>query len=108
MFPTTRLRRLRVTPALRSMVRETQLSPADFIYPLFTVHGRDVREPIRSMPGVYHLSIDQLAAEAKGIASLAIPSGVLFGLPAHKDAIWSGNLAPQSFVHQAVSSIRHC
>src|SRR5260221_5316676 len=106
MFPSTRLRRLRVTPALRNMVRETQLSPADFIYPLFTVHGRDVREPISSMPGVYHLSIDQLAAEAKEIASLGIPSVVLFGLPAHKDAIGSDNFAADGIVQQAIKSIK--
>ncbi len=106
MFPTTRLRRLRVTPALRSMVRETQLSPADFIYPLFTVHGRDVREPISSMPGVYHLSIDQLAAEAKEIALLGIPSVVLFGLPAHKDPVGSENFAADGIVQQAIRAIK--
>ena len=62
-FPATRLRRLRTTPALRSMVRETTLSPAQFIYPLFVVHGRDVHEEIGAMPGVYHQSIDQLERE---------------------------------------------
>src|SRR5260221_6923003 len=106
MFPSTRLRRLRVTPALRNMVRETQLSPADFIYPLFTVHGRDVREPISSMPGVYHLSIDQLADEAKEIALLGIPSVVLFGLPAHKDPVGSENFAADGIVQQAIKAIK--
>ena len=63
-FPATRLRRLRASPTLRRMVRETQLSAADFIYPLFVVHGRGVRDEIGSMPGVYHLSVDRLAEEA--------------------------------------------
>jgi porphobilinogen synthase len=106
MFPATRLRRLRVSRTLRNMVRETQLSPADFIYPLFAVHGRNVHEPISSMPGVYHLSIDQLSAEAKEIAALGIPSVVLFGLPAYKDPVGTENFAADGIVQQAIKAIK--
>jgi porphobilinogen synthase len=105
-FPTTRLRRLRTSPALRSMVRETRLTPADFIYPLFVVHGRDVREEIPSMPGVYHLSIDRLAEEARSIAALKIPSAILFGLPASKDPVGSENFAADGIVQQAIRAIK--
>ncbi len=105
-FPATRLRRLRVSPALRSMVRETRLTPADFIYPLFVVHGRDVREEIPSMPGVYHLSIDHLAAEARSISGLDIPAVILFGLPAHKDPIGSENFARDGIVQQAIQELK--
>ena len=80
-----RLRRLRRTGALRAMVRETTLSPSDFIYPLFIVHGHDVREAIPSMPGQFHLSLDQLPAEAAELGRLQVPAVLLFGLPATKD-----------------------
>ena len=69
-FPTTRPRRLRHTPALRRMVRETTLDPSDFIYPLFVQHGEDQRIPIGSMPGQFRLSVDQLAAEAAELVVL--------------------------------------
>ncbi len=105
-FPATRLRRLRASPSLRSMVRETRLTPADFIYPLFVVHGRDVHEEIPSMPGVYHLSIDQLAAEAHSIAVLDIPAVILFGLPASKDPIGSENFAADGIVQQAIRALK--
>jgi porphobilinogen synthase len=105
-FPATRLRRLRTTSTLRKMVRETQLSPADFIYPLFVVHGRDVREEISSMPGVYHLSVDSLKKEADSIAKLGIPAVILFGLPAHKDPVGSENFASAGIVQQAIKAIK--
>jgi porphobilinogen synthase len=105
-FPTTRMRRLRTSPALRSMVRETRLTPADFIYPLFVVHGRDVREEIPSMPGVYHQSIDRLAEEARSIAALKIPAVILFGLPASKDPVGSENFAAGGIVQQAIRAIK--
>src|SRR5579859_3102658 len=105
-FPATRMRRLRTTPTLRTMIRETQLSPADFIYPLFVVHGRDVHEPIPSMPGVFHMSVDVLAGEAREIARLGIPAVVLFGLPAAKDAIGSENFASNGIVQQAIKAIK--
>jgi porphobilinogen synthase len=105
-FPATRLRRLRASPGLRNMVRETKLMPADFIYPLFVVHGRDVREEIPSMPGVYHLSIDQLRAEANSVAALNIPAVILFGLPASKDPMGSENFARDGIVQQAIKAIK--
>ena len=105
-FPNTRMRRLRTTSTLRAMIRETQLSPADFIYPLFVVHGRDVHEPIQSMPGVFHMSVDVLADEAREIARLGIPAVVLFGLPATKDTVGSENFASDGIVQQAIKAIK--
>ncbi len=106
-FPTVRLRRLRNSPTLRAMVRETILSPAHLIYPLFVVHGRNVREEIGSMPGVFHLSVDQLPREIEEIAALHIPAVILFGLPAHKDAQGTENFAREGIVQQAIRAIKH-
>ena len=73
-----RFRRLRRSEGLRRLVRETALSPSDFVYPLFVVHGNDVREEISSMPGQYHLSLDRLAAEAEELRALGVPAVLLF------------------------------
>lgn len=105
-FPLTRMRRLRSTAGIRRMVRETTLSPSDFIYPLFVVHGRDVHEEIPSMPGVFHQSIDQLAKEAHDVAGLGIPAVILFGLPASKDPVGSENFARGGIVQQAIKAIK--
>ncbi|NOZ49007.1 MAG: porphobilinogen synthase [Chloroflexi bacterium] len=105
-FPTNRPRRLRRTPALRRMVRETELNPADFIYPLFVQHGHNVRQPIVSMPGQLRLSVDQLAAEAAEILTLGIPAVVLFGIPAHKDPVGAENFADEGIVQQAVRALK--
>ena len=105
-FPETRLRRLRKSPAIRRMIRETTLAPDDFIYPLFVRHGRDIHEEIGSMPGVYHFSIDRLAAEIHEIAGLGVPAVILFGLPASKDAIGSENFASDGIVQQAIRAIK--
>ncbi|GAB4544029.1 MAG: porphobilinogen synthase [Anaerolineae bacterium] len=105
-FPTTRPRRLRATPTLRRMVRETILSPDDFIYPMFVVHGQDVRRPITSMPGIYQLSVDQAVAEAREAAGLDIPALILFGIPATKDALGSENFSDQGIVQQAIRAIK--
>ena len=80
-FPQSRLRRLRESSVVRLMTRETTLSIKDFVYPLFVTHGRDVYEPIESMPDVYHLSLDRLVEEVSEISQLGIPSVLLFGLP---------------------------
>jgi porphobilinogen synthase len=101
-----RPRRLRLNPALRRMVRETQLAPDDFIYPLFVTHGRGVKHEISSMPGVQQWSIDQLARETEAIAQLGIPAVILFGLPAAKDPIGLENFAPEGIVQQAVRAIK--
>lgn len=105
-FPTTRLRRLRTTPVLRRMVRETALAPDDLIYPLFVVHGREVRRPIGSMPGICQLSVDQAVSEAGQAAALGIPAVLLFGVPDVKDALGSENFADDGIVQQAVRAIK--
>jgi porphobilinogen synthase len=101
-----RPRRLRRSLALRAMVRETTLAPDDFIYPLFVTHGRGVRQPIGSMPGIAQLSIDQLEAEAAEVAALGIPAVLLFGIPASKDPIGLENFAPDGIVQQAVRALK--
>ncbi len=105
-FPTLRLRRLRTTPNLRAMVRETTLSPTQFIYPLFVVHGHGIHEEISSMPGVYHQSIDQLARDVEEISELRIPAIILFGVPAHKDLLGEENFADDGIVQQAIRAIK--
>jgi porphobilinogen synthase len=105
-FPITRPRRLRATPVLRDMVRETRLTPDDSVYPMFVVHGQDVRRPIRSMPGVSQLSVDQLVVEAQEAAGLGIPAVVLFGVPAQKDAVGSENFSDSGIVQQAVRALQ--
>ncbi len=105
--PTQRARRLRATPALRALVRETVLSPADLIDPLFVVPGAgSARRPIASMPGVAHLTIDALRAEAETIAQLGLPAVLLFGLPETKDAEASGAYADTGIVQQAVRALK--
>ncbi len=89
-FPQTRMRRLRATHELRGLVRETQLSASDFVYPLFVAEGLDGREPIWTMPGVDRLSVAEAVAEAGSAAELGIPAVILFGIPAIKDAEGSG------------------
>ena len=105
-FPAVRLRRLRRSEALRSMVRETTLSPRDFIYPYFVVHGRGVRNEVESMPGVYQLSVDELARDVRSLEPLGIPAVLLFGLPAHKDPRGSEAYDPDGIVQQAVRAIK--
>src|SRR6516164_1775140 len=105
-FPQTRLRRLRATRALRGLVRETQLTPADFVYPLFVAHGLDRREPIEAMPGVDRLSIDHAVAEAQEAAELGIPAVLLFGLPASKDEEGSGAYDEEGIVQLATRAIK--
>lgn len=101
-----RPRRLRRTPAIREMVRETTLSVKDFIYPLFVRYGQNIKEPIASMPGQYHFSVDRIVKEAEGIWSLGIPSIILFGLPDKKDAVGSRSYAEDGVVQQAISAIK--
>ncbi len=101
-----RFRRLRRTQALRDLVRETRLSPQDFVYPLFVTHGENVRREIESMPGQYQLSLDQLAAEAEELTSLGIPAVLLFGLPASKDDAGSEAYADDGIVQRAVRALK--
>ena len=105
-FPLYRPRRLRESPLLRSMVRETALRVDDFVYPLFAVHGRGVREPIGSMPGQYRLSIDELLKECKDAASMGIPAVLLFGLPRDKDPRGTEAYADDGIIQQAVRAVK--
>ena len=105
-LPFARMRRLRRTAALRSLIRETRLSPAEFVYPLFVVHGRDVREEIPSMPGQHHLSLDRLPAEAEELRALGVRAVLLFGLPAAKDEAGTEAYADEGIVQQAVRVLK--
>ncbi|MBL7162503.1 MAG: porphobilinogen synthase [Anaerolineales bacterium] len=105
-FPNSRPRRLRLTPALRDMVRETILTSKDFIYPLFVRYGRGIQDEISSMPGQYQWSLDKLPAEAESIAVLGIPAVILFGIPAEKDPVGLKNFAPDGIIQQAIHIIK--
>ena len=102
----SRMRRLRRSDGLRAMLRETRLSPTDFIYPIFVTHGQNLREPIGSMPGQARLSVDQLPREAAELRSLDIPAVLLFGLPADKDAQGSEAWAADGIVQRAVRELK--
>ena len=103
---TVRPRRLRATAGLRRMVRETELNPADFIYPMFVTHGKSVRNPIASMPGIAQLSVDEAVREAEKTAESQIPAVLLFGLPAYKDPVGLENFAPDGIVQRRRAIIR--
>ncbi len=105
-FPLNRPRRLRRTPALRRMVRETRLSPDHLIQPLFVCPGRGVSNPIKSMPGVAQMSPDVAMREAREIAAAGVPAIILFGLPEHKDAIGSEAWSDSGSVQRAIGEIK--
>ena len=105
-YPVFRPRRLRESPLLRKILRETTLQVDDLIYPLFAVHGRGVREPILSMPGQSRLSVDELVREAKDAASMRIPAVLLFGLPNEKDPRGSEAYAEDGIVQQAIRAVK--
>jgi porphobilinogen synthase len=105
-YPINRLRRLRRTESLRSLVRETRLSPQGFIYPLFICPGQGVRKEVRSMPGVFNLSIDEAVKEVAEVKSLGIPSVILFGLPETKDEVATGAWADDGIVQKATRAIK--
>jgi porphobilinogen synthase len=105
-FPIHRPRRIRRTEALRGMVRETRLSTAGFVYPMFVCPGTKVRKEVSSMPGVYQQSVDQIVEECREVESLGIPAIILFGLPESKDARGSSSLAKTGVVQQAVEAIK--
>lgn len=97
---------MRISENMRSMVRETNLSPKDFVYPLFVVAGENIREEIPSMPNVFHLSVDKAVETAKQAADLGIPSVEIFGLPEYKDEIGSSSWDMNSPVQRAISAIK--
>ena len=101
-----RPRRLRTQATLRAMVRETTLSPEDLIYPLFVTHGRSVRNPVASMPGVFQVSVDRVAEEAREAAALGIPAVLLFGIPEHKDPEGSDSYAKDGIIQRALRELK--
>lgn len=101
-----RPRRMRISPNMRAMVRETTLSAKDFVYPLFVVPGENIREEIPSMPDVYHLSVDNAVKVAKECHKLGIPSVEIFGLPEYKDADGSSAWDMNSPVQRAIAAIK--
>ena len=105
-YPTERLRRLRLSKNLRRMVKETKLDVDNLIYPLFVVPGKDIKKEIRSMPGNFHLSVDNLVKETKEVKSLGIPAIMLFGLPKHKDEKGRGAYAKDGIIQQGVRAIK--
>jgi porphobilinogen synthase len=105
-FPITRLRRLRQSEQLRSMVRETRLSPTSFVYPMFVCPGEGVRKEVGSMPGVFNLSVDEAVKEARATHSLGVPAIILFGLPEKKDELATGAWADDGIVQQAARAIK--
>jgi porphobilinogen synthase len=106
MFPTHRPRRLRRNEALRGMVRETVLNPNDLIYPLFAVPGESFAKEVKSMPGVYQLSIDKIVDEAKECRDLGIPSIILFGIPEDKDIEATGAWHDCGIVQKATAAVK--
>src|SRR5438270_4157145 len=106
MFPTTRLRRLRRTPQIRRLVTETRLTPESFVYPMFVCPGEGVRKAVRSMPGVFNLSVDEAVKEAREVHSLAVPAVILFGLPDKKDEVATGAWSENGIVQQAARAIK--
>src|SRR5678816_1181412 len=105
-FPVTRLRRLRRTAELRQLVSETRLTPDSFVYPLFVCPGEGVRKEVRSMPGVFNLSVDEAVKEVRVTASLGVPAIILFGLPESKDEVATGAWAENGMVQQAARAIK--
>ena len=105
-FPATRLRRLRSTAAMRSLVRETHLQPSALIYPLFICEGKGVRREVSSMPGVFNLSVDEAVKEAEACATLGIGGLLLFGIPNEKDEVGSGAYAADGITQRAIRAIK--
>ncbi len=105
-FPTSRLRRLRRTETLRTLVRETRLTPESFVYPLFICPGTGIRKEVRSMPGVFNLSVDEAVKEVRETRALGVSSIILFGLPEKKDEVATGAWAEDGIVQRAARAIK--
>ncbi|MGE0066724.1 MAG: porphobilinogen synthase [Solirubrobacterales bacterium] len=105
-FPSTRMRRMRRTDALRGLVRETELSPAHLIQPIFVVAGEGIREEVPSMPGIERFSISNLVEEAGEVAAAGIGTVLLFGVPAAKDDVGSGAYDDEGIVQMAVRALK--
>lgn len=105
-FPEYRARRLRRSPNLRRMVRETALAADDLIYPMFSIHGEDIRREIPSMPGIYQQSIENLVMEACEVFDLGIPAIMLFGLPEKKDALGSDAYSDDGIIQRTIAALK--
>ncbi|HEX2963291.1 MAG: porphobilinogen synthase [Ignavibacteria bacterium] len=105
-YPSKRLRRLRYDPIIRDMVRETHINKSDLIYPLFVVHGENIKHEIKSMPGVYQMSVDVAVKECQEVAQMGIPAVLLFGIPEHKDEQGSEAYAENGIIQQAIRAIK--
>jgi porphobilinogen synthase len=105
-FPASRLRRLRRNETLRALVRETRLTPEAFVYPLFICPGTGIRKEVRSMPGVFNLSVDEAVKEARTTRALGVLSIILFGLPEKKDEVATGAWADDGIVQRAARAIK--
>jgi porphobilinogen synthase len=105
-FPANRLRRLRRTETLRALVRETRLTPESLVYPLFICTGNGIRKEVRSMPGVFNLSVDEAVKEVRATRALGVLSIILFGLPEKKDEVATGAWAEDGIVQRAVRAIK--
>jgi len=105
-FNFKRFRRLRHNPIVRDMVRETELSKNDLIYPLFVMPGEKIKNPVKSMPGVFQFSIDNLIEECKEVRDLGIPAIILFGIPEHKDEQGSEAYDPNGIIQKAIRAIK--
>jgi porphobilinogen synthase len=104
--PVHRPRRLRANENVRRMIRETKLSPDDFIYPLFVVHGRGIKQEISSMPGQYQQSVDNIVRDCEEVQNLGVPAIILFGIPEHKDEVGSEAYSDEGIVQQAIKAIK--
>ena len=105
-FPNVRLRRLRYHPAVRELVRSVRISPSNLILPLFVRTGRNIQQPIDSMPGQCQFSIDRLAEEARQVAELGLGGVILFGIPAEKDATGSGSSSDTGIIQQGIRAVK--
>jgi len=106
-FPEYRPRRLRKNESMRALIRETQLSPAQFVYPVFIAPGKNKREEISSMPGVFRLSVDQLKKEAQECMELGVNSVILFGIPEKKDAMGTGAHAKDGIIQRGIRELKN-
>ena len=106
-FPEYRPRRLRKNESMRALIRETQISPAQLVYPVFITPGKNKREEISSMPGVFRLSVDQLKKEAQECMNLGVNSMILFGLPEKKDAMGSGAHAKDGIIQRGIRELKN-
>ncbi|MCB9209207.1 MAG: porphobilinogen synthase [Ignavibacteriales bacterium] len=105
-YPTKRLRRLRYNPIVRDLVRETILTKDDLIYPMFVIHGENIKNEIKSMPGVFQFSIENLVAECKELVQLGIKAIILFGIPEHKDEQGSDAYSEHGIIQRAIRAIK--